>query len=90
MTHDIIIHCGTAGEELGDKTIKVYDASILSFAVKFDQHALEDFPGVSRREAMRVKRILERGYEAVLEELESLGVPYIKHEPHPENLPPEE
>jgi hypothetical protein len=86
MSHDIIIHCGTAGDELGDKSIVVYDASILSFAVKFDAHALADWPGVSPRDVKRIKRVLEHGYARVLEELEELGVPYIRHEPHPQNL----
>lgn len=87
MSNGTIIICGTGGQELGDKTIVVYDASVLSFAAKLDTHALEQYEGVSERDAKRVKRLLIHGYERVIEELEALGVPYVRHEPHPENLP---
>lgn len=86
MSNGTIIICTTAGEELGDKTIEVYDATVLSFAVKLDLTALQQYPDVSPRDAKRVERLLRRGYQRVLEELEDLGVPYIQHEPHPGNL----
>jgi hypothetical protein len=79
---DVIIICGTAGEPITDKDITVYDAPVASIAIKFDPHAAEQYAGVSHRDALRLKRMIERDYERWSEEFERLGIPYTRHTPH--------
>lgn len=84
---DPIIICGTGGEEQGTVNITMFKGSVLGVALAFSVHAAEAYPGVSHRDALRLKRMIERDYERWGEELDRLGIPYQRHQPHP--LPPQ-
>jgi hypothetical protein len=84
----IIIICGTGGAELGDKTITVYDGDV-SVAIKVDKSALiatlvsQGVPQlVAERKINQFANRVERDYWNWGEDLESLGIPYHRHEPH--------
>lgn len=78
----VIIICSSAGVEFGDKSIVVYDGSVLSLGIKLDTDAMQTYPGVSHRDAARVRRMLDRFYEDLHAELTRLGIPNVEHEPH--------
>lgn len=85
MPHTII-HCGTAGEDTGERTIKIYTGSVMNYAVAMWPHHMADY-GVSERQIAQFERWYERHRQKLIDKLEDLGVPYTVHEPHPENLP---
>jgi hypothetical protein len=84
-TSDPIIICSTAGTELGDKTIVVYDADVLSLAIKFSEVKLGTLVGADK--AAKFRKKLEHAYEDLHDWLTDHGVPNIEHAPHQQNFP---
>ena len=90
MTHEgWEIHCGTAGTDQGERTIKIYQGSAMDFAVALKPEGLAAF-GMTPKQIERAKRKLDHFYYEFTEWLEEHGVPYTRHDPHPENLPEHE
>lgn len=86
MTHELgMVHCGTAGQELGERTITIYQGSVLDFAV-YLKHEGMVAAGMTPKQIAKAKRILDRGYHDLIEYLEEHGVPYTYHQPHPANF----
>lgn len=86
MTHEIWhVICGTAGQEQGERTIKIYQGSAMDFAVALKPEGLAAC-GMTPKQIERAKRMLDRFYEDFIEWLEDHGVPYTRHDPHPENF----
>ena len=79
-----IIICGTAGEEQGDVTITMYKGSVFGVALAYDWQQAQTYPGVSEIDALRIKRVIERSYQNILDAFEDVGIPYVKHVPHPQ------
>ncbi len=87
MTHDGIIHCGTAGNPLGERTIKIYQGSVLDWATRLKPEGFEAF-NIKPSKIARAHDIYNSGYYKLIEYLEKIGVPYQHHSPHAENLEP--
>lgn len=84
MPHTII-HCGTAGEPQGERTIKIYQGSVMNYAVALWPHKMAEY-GVSEEEIAKFERFYEKHRQKLIKRLEKCGVPYTVHPPHPENL----
>lgn len=84
MPHTIT-HCGTAGTDAGERTIKIYTGSVMDYAVRLAPHEMAAF-GVSEAEIKKFEKFFERQRKKLLEKLYALGVPYTVHQPHPENF----
>jgi len=82
MSNGTVIICGSAGAELGDKPIVVFDATVLSLAIKLDVTALSAYPDVGDHKAAQFRRMVERDYERWYDWLTAHGVPNVEHEPH--------
>jgi hypothetical protein len=79
------IHCGTAGTDTGEKTIKIYTGSVMDYAVAFRPHAMAAF-GCTQAQIEQFERDFSRSRKKLVKKLQRLGVPYTYHEPHAENL----
>lgn len=80
----VIIICGTAGEVLGDVTITMYKGSVAGIALAYDPHAASLYPGVTDKDLKRIKRAIENAYASINDAFEDAGIPYTKHDPHPQ------
>lgn len=91
-TIDHII-CGGAGTSLGDKTIEIYDHTILNVAVNLKHAALAEHyesQGTSHehahRKAMKLGRKIQRFFDDLYADLQDDDVPVHTYEPHAQNF----
>ncbi len=84
MPHTIY-HCGSAGENTGERDIKIYTGSVMDYAVRLSPHDMQKY-GVSEREMEEFERLFEKHKAKLVAKLRRLGIPYQYHVPHAENF----
>lgn len=84
MAHNYY-HCGTAGEDLGEKSILIYDGSAMNIALAIKTDGLRAY-GLTDKQIQKLVKTVDKSYRRIVHELKSLGVPYVQHEPHAQNI----
>ena len=88
MTH-VATHCGTAGENTGEKMICIYTGSVLNYAVHFEPDGMRAY-GVPEWAIQDFQEYLWESRLKLVEKLVHMGIPYTFHPPHAENFPDHE
>jgi hypothetical protein len=84
-TIDHII-CGGAGKNLGEKSILIYDHTVLNAAIRLNHEELVHTYGWSLEEALAFGKKIQADYDKWIKKLAKRGIPTHVYEPHAQNF----
>ena len=86
MTHEIgHIWCGGGGSQIGERTITIYDHSVLNVAIFLKTNSPEIDTPKKRKAIEKLEARIEADRHKWKEMLEKAGIPYTYHQPHAGN-----
>ena len=78
-------HCGTAGEDTGEKQITIYTGSVLNYAVHLNREGMAEYD-IPEWAIDDFEHFLWDMRAKMVEKLVHMGIPYTYHVPHAENF----